>query len=187
MIFSELPTTATREGTNSTWAYMALRATDDGGNPYHSVTVLEFRGLRRTRRVVDRYTMERVSPEAGLATAAVMCGKTHHSGDEDTVRGRDSLRRVGEVYKCEVGPKFAKCSCTAGSTELARQQFGPTANCVHLLVLKDLVAQGEFDEPIHAGHDDRTGAVDGGHGTEPPDDWWAEAAGGRLATEPLGV
>lgn len=187
MIYAELPMTKTREATNSVWAMMALSGHDAGGNPFHSVTVLEFRGKTRTRRVVDRYMFERTSPEARLADVAFLVAKTHHSGDEDTVRGLEALARMkqGEVYNCQVGKKFHRCTCTAGNTEHSRPDTSP---CVHVLVVRAMAEEGAFDEDTFAAPTARTDAVSGERGgTDPPADWWAEAAGGRLTIEPPGL
>lgn len=140
MIFAELPCTATREATNSIWGYMALPFTDDGGNALWSVTVLEFRGVRKTRRVIDRYTLEPTTPEVGPAGIAFHVHKKHHSGDEDTVRGRQTAKRVGEVYRCEIGPGYHRCTCTGGATEGHR----PGGACMHVLSIRDLIEQGDL-------------------------------------------
>lgn len=181
MIYRELPQTKTRQKNNSQWAFLAVRGTDPGGNTFYSVTTLEFAGRSVTRRIVSRYLCEPVVPEARLATVAFLVGKTHHTGDLDTAKGRESAKRVGEVYRCEVGPKFHRCTCVGGGTELARPDSAP---CVHVLFIRGMVEEGELGEDMPAVPTGRTDAVSGEwDGHPPPADWLAEAAGGRLCVE----
>lgn len=188
MIYAELPMTRTREATNSQWAMMALSATDAGGNRNYSVTVLEFRGKVRTRRVIDRYVFEPAEVEAKLADRAFLVSKTHHSGDEDTMRGLEAIARMeqGEVYKCQIGNSFHRCTCVAGNTEPARPD---TAPCVHVLCARTMAEEGAFDEDETAAPTGRTSAGSGEWGgrDSPANDWWAEAAGGRRVVEPAGL
>lgn len=187
VIFSELPQTATRQSTNSTWAMMALRCYDPSGSVFYSVTVLEFRGRTRTRRVVDRYRLEPTEPEQGPDNIAFLCAKLSHFGDEDTVRGRESASRVGLVYRCEISRgEYHKCDCDGGRTESGRPD---TAPCVHVLCARTMAEEGAFDEDETAAPTGRTSAGSGEWGgrDSPADDWWAEAAGGRRVVEPAGL
>jgi hypothetical protein len=179
MIFATLPQTATREATNSEWAYMALPGRDDGGNPIWSVTVLEFRGVRKTRRVIDRYMLEPEPAKYGRGVAFLV-SKVHHSGDEDTVRGRQAGKRVGEVYHCEVGPGYHRCTCTGGATEGHR----PGGTCVHVYAVRDMVEQGDLlpdaphplDRPAQTGEDASPAPGERGEPTEDDLRWLREPA-----------
>lgn len=154
-------------------------ATADG-----SLTVTEDVGKTVCRLVSSRYDVAEDIPPPGVRGRVFLYVKTDHRGDLDTVKGKASAARIGEVYECRVfDDGQTSCTCTAGQTEHARPGTG---KCVHQLTACSLVDGGVFDDNFHAPAA-RAGTEYGEWGDpRPPDPWWAEAAGGRLVPEPLG-
>lgn len=149
-----------------------------------SLTTTEEVGKRNPRLVSSRYDVAEEVPPAGMRGRVFLFLKTDHKGDLDTMKGKASLARVGEVYECRLfADGHTTCTCTAGQTEHARPGTGP---CIHILSARSLVADGVFPDnaPVVPATRVGTGIVDR-DGTDPPTAWWAEAAGGRLVADPL--
>lgn len=146
-----------------------------------SLTTTEEVGKRSPRLVSSRYDLDEQVPPAGMKGREFLVVKTDHKGDGDTVKGQESVRRVGEVYNCRLfDDGTSTCTCPAGVSERCRPEG---SKCVHLLCLKDLVAEGAIPDNLPDQHPARTDTSTGRWGADtPPADWWAEAAGGRLVS-----
>lgn len=150
-----------------------------------SLTTTEDVGKRLCRLVSSRYDVDETDVPAGMKGRQFLFVKTDHRGDLDTVKGKASAARVGEVYECRLFDSgHSTCTCTAGATEHARPGTG---KCIHILSARSLVDAGVFDDNLPATPATRVGTeLDEWGGTEPPNKWWAEATGGRLVAEPMG-
>ena len=164
------------------WTYIKAARTSPADG---SLTLTEDVGKVVSRVISSSYDVAEEPPPAGMKGRQFLMVKTDHQGDLDTVKGKESAKRVGDVYQCRLfTDDQTSCTCPAGNTEHARPGTG---RCIQILALRSLTESGVFEDNSPAPAD-RVGTENGEWGTPHPSGgaWWAEAAGGRLEPEPLG-
>jgi hypothetical protein len=117
----------------------------DRSQPWDGVlTIIQDTGTRVRRTVTDRYGIEE-QPSGSFPGRVFLICKEHHAGDLDTVNGRKSAERCGEVYQCRVSEfeqVVSHCSCPGF---VAGRGLRP---CKHVLTLQACIEHGAFPDPI---------------------------------------
>ncbi len=125
---------------NRSFVWMPAFASDANGWD-GTLTMSQETGVRIRRTITDRYSVEEQRPGGFPGRVFLVC-KERHAGDLDTVAGRKSAERLGEVYQCSIGHSAAGpryCTCTGFVTRTA-----PIV-CKHIRTLSAAIEQGAIE------------------------------------------
>jgi hypothetical protein len=128
--------------THKDWAYY-WAATPT--SPHDGVVrIVETTGKRVVREIADVYEVSEQLGD-GVPGRRFILLKTEHTGDLDTVKGRESAKRVGEFYTLDLlADGRVYCTCPAGVSRAANGH-GP---CCHAIAVGGVIADGHLPHPL---------------------------------------
>lgn len=141
MLAGPLPETDTR--TQWSWAFAESR--DPHGLSAGELCVIERTGVRVKRVITDTFDVEPV-PCLGRPGRAFLLCRLSRDGDLDTVKGKETLSRCGNIYQTDL---FADggwaCTCDCGRMQ-------PGRVCLHVHSLRAVLEKVHLPEPGNDPH-----------------------------------